>query len=406
MAYPTRKDGIENLEKLYPEIAALSIELYNIVKSSLSELIESDLIVSKATRELDKIFNQAALDMDFSGKFQDKILETIALSSFTESISVDKMGAISYDEFKSRLPKIFAKGKEKTVNEVIRGRTTLALQEQREILNDAFKTGRTVRETAKDLKTIQEQYGRISKIATTQQIPETIINKRIFQSVATARENIKRFGYNDVTKEIGDVEQYLKKILTEHKSGRAVNPSLRGAYRRLLDAIDTDGKVLTDKSRKRRLSRIDNAIEQAMQAKSLQHATAVARTETMGNIAQAKIIKALDNPDTQYVRSVTSGANPCTYCLMMEDLGWQQVNQAVIPTFHTNCNCSVVFKRTLERPKRETEKSYDTMIIGHIDKSQKKHGRIYVNKTWRGVLPNPIDLRKAKFYTDYINEVK
>jgi hypothetical protein len=142
-----------------------------------------------------------------------------------------------------------------------------------------------------------------------------------------------------------------------------------------------------------------------MKAKAEQHAMAVAQTESLNNVAEAKIIKALQNPDTQFVATITSGTNPCNYCLMVEDLEWQQTNQAIIPSMHTHCSCSVKFKRTLGRPDRLSKKDYDKSISSHIDRVTNERGKIYVDKVWKGVLPKPTDLRKAKFFTDYVLEV-
>jgi hypothetical protein len=404
MPYPTRKDAISNLEKLQVGIGALSVELYDEVKVALRELIDSDITFTAALKDLDKIFAEAALNVSFSTKFYDEVLRTIALSSFSESLSLDNLGAMTFDEFEPKIAKILAKGKEKTVNQAIRGRATQALEEQRVIINNALRTGRTIRQTAKELQVVQEKFGRIKKIAKAEEIPQTVINKRIFKRVSEARAQIANYGYADTSKKIDDIEAYLKKTLRQFKDGQAVNPSLRGAYRDLLKAIETD-KALTGGARDRRLSRIDRAIERAMKAKAEQHAMAVAQTESLNNVAEAKIIKALQNPDTQYIASITSGSNPCPYCLMVEDIGWQQINQALNPTFHTHCSCSVKFKRTLGRPERLSDKEYESNLSSHIQAATEKRGKIYVDKVWKGVLPKPVDLRKAKFYTDYVNEV-
>jgi len=404
MPYPSRKDALDNLERLQPQIAGLSVELYDKVKVALRELIDSDITFTAALRDIDKLFTKAAIDVNFSVRFYDDVLETIALSSFSESLALDNLGAMSFEEFKPKLGEILAKGKEKTVNQAIRGRATKALEEQRVIINNALRVGKTIKETSKDLLVIQERFGRVKTIAKAQQIPETIINKRIFRSVTEARAQIQNFGYADSSKKINDIETYLKKTLRQFKDGQAVNPSLRGAYRDLLKAIETD-TVLTGGARDRRLSRIDRAIERAMKAKAQFHAETVARTEALNNVAEAKMINALNNPDTQYIATVTSGSNPCNYCLLIEDLGFQQVNQAVVPSLHTNCNCSVKFKRTLERPEPISDEEFDKGITKKIKASTEKRGKIYVNKTWRGVLPDPIDLRKSKFYTDRVNEI-
>jgi hypothetical protein len=77
----------------------------------------------------------------------------------------------------------------------------------------------------------------------------------------------------------------------------------------------------------------------------------------------------MDDPDTQYVRSITSGSNPCNYCVAVENVGFVPVENATIPTHHPHCFCTVDYKKTSRRPKAWSDDKHTKLVQKEIDKA-------------------------------------
>jgi len=124
----------------------------------------------------------------------------------------------------------------------------------------------------------------------------------------------------------------------------------------------------------------------------------VAKSETIRTISEVKNERAMQDEDTQLVKNVTSGDNPCPYCIATENLGFVPVENATIATHHPNCSCTPRYKKSIRKPKKWSDNTFKDRLQTEINKQNRKNkaqGRpiTYIKPE------NPVNLRK-----DILNE--
>ncbi len=186
----------------------------------------------------------------------------------------------------------------------------------------------------------------------------------------------------DIAKSIGtegfkkELPQFLNKLKNSKIAGQKISPAqfrkarrqieklandnLRVSYTNLLDTIDLGGNL-------------DKAVTEAMIERTNSYSLRLARTEAIESVSLVKNGVVMEDEDTQYVKNITSGDDPCNYCSAVEDMGYIPVANATIPTHHPNCSCTPDYRKTSKRPKAWSTEKHDKTLQSNINKLNKSN---------------------------------
>jgi len=340
MASYTKAKG--NLAKLDRRTQIAVKKLYASTSDLLKELIVDDSVaLAKADALLTAELNAALESTDFVNRWKKGVTNTIVQSSYS------KAGLeMSLPTYTDRLLRTSLWKDNITLSQRLRKNSRQIVAGQKQVLKESLRQGRVVNQIVKDIA-------------------------------------------GDFT---GDLPKYMDDLRKASIGGQKIPPSkiravrrqaeklkgddLRVAYNKLIDAIDIGGPI-------------DKAVSNAMVEKTNSYAQRTARTETIKSVTEVKNVEAMHDPDTQYVKNITSGSNPCNYCLSVEDIGFVPVENATLPTHHPNCSCSPQYKKTSRRPEKWSNDKHNNLVQKNIDKWNKKNPD---NKTYIKPI-SPVNLR-------------
>ncbi len=331
--------AFRNLKGYDREIGLLTLELYEAVSATLKDLIVDDSkALKQAQSQLMREYNKALKSTDFVNKFKASTVKVIVDSSYIRSnLGANKQVWGNYLWNKSLFPDKIK------LSTRIRNNSVKIMRDQRKVLNTVLKEGRTVAKIVGNI-------GDDTLKGFTRELPKYIDD---LKAVKIAGEKIK-------PKHLNAVKAQAKRIKTA---------GLRADYLRLIDAIELDNNV-------------DKATYYAMERKTKYHASRVARSESIRTMAVEDTHEALKNEDTQLVKNITQGSNPCSFCEATENLGFVPVESATISTHHPHCSCRPEFKRTLKRPKKWSNETFISRQQTEINKLNARNDRLGKPKTY------------------------
>jgi len=331
--------AFRNLKGYEREIALLTLELYEAVSATLKDLIVDDSkALKQAQSKLMKEYNKALKSTDFVNKFKASTVKVIVDSSYIRSnLGANKQVWGNYLWDKSLFPDKIK------LSTRIRNNSVKIMRDQRKVLNTVLKEGRTVSKIVGNI-------GDDTLKGFTRELPKYIDE---LKAVKIAGDKIK-------PKHLNAVKAQAKKIKTA---------GLRADYLRLIDAIELDKNV-------------DKATYYAMERRTKYYASRVARSETIRTMAVEDTHEALKNEDTQLVKNITQGSNPCAFCEATENLGFVPVDNATISTHHPHCSCRPEFKRTLKRPKKWSNETFMSRQQTEVNKINARNERQGKPKTY------------------------
>jgi hypothetical protein len=330
------RKSLENLDQLDKRTQSAVLLLYKQTEKLLKSLIVSDKIkLDKALTMLDKAFDEALVSTDFVASWQAGVTKVIVDSSYNKPYL--KMEVKTYND---RLLRTSLWTDKTILSERLRKNSAEIVMAQKEVMKTALIEGRSIVDSAR----------LISKDGFTKELPDFLEK---LKKAKLGGEKIDPRAFRKARK------QALKL-----KTG-----DLRRAYIDLIDAIDLN-------------KNIDNAVEKALVEKTNFYAYRTAQTETLESVTLVKNGIAMDDPDTQYVRSITSGSNPCPYCVAVENVGFVPVENATIPTHHPHCFCTVDYKKTSKRPKAWSDDKHTKLVQKEIDKANEISVKAGRDKTY------------------------
>ncbi len=348
---PSYRDAKGNLIKYSDEVSKLTLQLYNQVNDTLKKLIvNNDIGLAEAQRKLLKEYNKALVSTDFIEKFKAGTVKVIVQSSYVSGAPAKSKQAWGNYLWNKSLFDDNIK-----LSSRIRNNSLEIVRAQKQVLRQSLKGGKTIAQIVGNI-------GDDTLKGFTRKLPKYIDE---LKDVTIAGQKIS-------SAQITAVKNQAKRIKTA---------GLRADYLRLIDAIELGKNV-------------DKQVFFAMERKTKYFAERLARSETIRTLAVQRNHEAVQDPDTQYVKNITQGNNPCPYCVSAEDLGFVPVGNASISTHHPNCSCRAEYKRTTKRPESWTNAEYKGKLQASIDKQNKKAEKEGRPKTY--IKPDtPVNLRGA-----------
>jgi len=329
-----REETERELDLYALRIGRKTEELYEEVKGTLNTLVLSDVNKRKAETALSKAYNDALASTDFNKYFTDQTIAVIVDVSYNEAVL--RTAVKSKAEYTRKLPRVSLFDDEITLSERIRLNYNEVVKSHKKVLDDALEAGQGIVKTARQINEV----GGFDP-----DIPKYI---RDLERTKIAGKKLSKSQINKVKAQISRIK----------------TPGLKRNYSKLVNAIDL-GK------------NIDEAVESALAAKSKSFASRLAKTESINTQASVKIARHAQDKNVKYIKSVTSGSNPCNFCKAMEGLGWIPFESAPKFVFHPNDTCTLHVRRTTRDVDNWTNKEFN----GKFEKELKKHGVTYVNTT-------------------------
>jgi len=349
--------AFKNLKQYDAKIGALTLELYNKVNDTLIDLIPNNSVgLREAQNKLMSEYDKALESTDFVKKFTASTVSTIVESSFLVNQPAPTKQALGDYLWRKSL------FKDKVVLSTrIRNNSNLIVSSHRKALKTAMREGKTIAQIVGNI-------GDDTLKGFTRQLPKYI-------------DDLKKA-------KIGGKALSQKSIQAVKRQAKLIkNAGLRADYLRLIDAIDL-GKG------------IEKATFFAMERKTKLYANRVARSESLRAMAVARNHIAMQDPDTQLVKNVTQGNNPCNYCVAVEGLGFVPVENATLASHHPNCSCRPEYRRTIKRPKKWSNDTHNTRLQAEINKENKKSKSKGQPITY--IKPeSPVNLRTNDLYRNY-----
>jgi hypothetical protein len=362
---PSYRDAKGNLIKYSDEVSKLTLQLYNQVNDTLKKLIvNNDIGLAEAQRKLLKEYNKALVSTDFIEKFKAGTVKVIVQSSYVSGAPAKSKQAWGNYLWNKSLFDDNIK-----LSSRIRNNAIDIIAAQKKVLRTSLKGGKTISQIVGNI-------GEDTLKGFTRELPKYI---KEIKDV-----NLTQNFYNKKGKLIkvkGQKISHAQIRAVKNQAKRIKTAGLRVDYLRLIDAIELGKNV-------------DNAVFFAMERKTKYFAERLARSETIRTLAVQRNHEAVQDPDTQYVKNITQGNNPCPYCVATEDIGFVPVGNASIATHHPNCSCRAEYKRTTKRPESWSNAEYKGKLQASIDKQNKKAEKNGTNKTY--IEPQtPVNLRGA-----------
>lgn len=348
------RDETERELELYSlRISRKTDELYNEVDTLLKSLILTETTLKKAQKQLNKAYEDALASTNFQQYFTNQTVDIIAEASYSEAVL--NTAVKSKAEYKRKLPRISLFDDEIKLSERIRLNYDEIVKGHKKILDDALEAGQGIVKTARQINNA----GGFDP-----EIPKYI---RDLQSQKIAGKKLPQSTINRVKRQIQSIK----------------TPGLRRNYTKLVNAINLDKNV-------------DQAVSDALAAKSRAFADRLARSETINTQANVKVARHVKDPKTQWIKSVTSGSNPCNFCLAMESLKWIPVESAPKFIFHPNDTCTLHFKRSAtQKADLWTQEKYEKNLNNALDKI----GVTYVK-------PTPLRNLRENTIVDKLQKIK
>jgi len=349
LSYPK---AFKNLKNYDAKTSALVLELYNQVNDTLIKLIpDNKMGLREAQNKLMKEYDKALLSTNFIEKWKSSTVRVIVESSYLKNQPAPTKQALADYLWGKSLFKDKIK-----LSTRIRNNSILIVRDQRKILKQSLKQGKTIAQIVGNI-------GDDTLQGFTRELPKYI-------------DDLKKAGVT--AKQITAVKNQAKRIKTA---------GLRADYLRLIDAIEVGKNV-------------DKQTFFAMERRTKYYANMVARSETVRAMAVTRNHVAMQDEDTQLVKNVTQGNAPCPYCVATESLGFVPVENATISTHHPHCSCRAEYKRTIKRPKKWSNDTYKSRLQTEINKLNAKAERLGQPKTY--IDPQaPVNLRTNDLYRDY-----
>jgi hypothetical protein len=338
MATPGLENSFKNLKKFDKKTQAAVLELYRATEDSLTELIFDDSLgLRQAQNKLMKEFDNALASTDFVATWRTGVVNTIVASTYIEATL-----GMSKRTYANKLYRTSLFKDNVTLSNRIRKNANIIVSEQKRILRQSLKAGRAITETVREISKLDTLSiaGRGTGGFKTElpKFLEDIRKAKISGQVISEKTIIKlqRQVFNLKTKDLQKRYDELIDVFQSH-------------------VLDTD--------------LLDRAVANAMVSRTSYFSNRLARTETINTLSEVKNEAAMTNPNTQWVRSVTSsGPNNCPYCLAVEDLGWVPVENATIPVHHPHCSCSPQYKQSSRTPEKWSNDKYTSKLQKNIDK--------------------------------------
>jgi hypothetical protein len=329
-----REETEHELELYSLRIARKTNELYNEVKATLNTLILSETAKRKAIKALDKAYESALATTDFNRYFTEQTIDVIADVSYEQAVL--NIAVKSHAEYARKLPRISLFDDDITLSKRIRTNYDEIVKGHKKILDEALEAGQGIVKTSRQINNA----GGFDP-----ELPKYI------RDLERSKIAGKRLNKADLAR----AKRQIAKIKT---------PGLKQNYTRLVNAIDLGKNV-------------DKAVENALVSKSKSFADRLAKTESINTQANVKIARHAQDKNVKYIKSVTSGSNPCNFCKAMEGLGWIPFESAPKFVFHPFDTCTLHVRRTTKDVPKLTNKQFNGMFETEL----KRHGVTYVNTT-------------------------
>jgi len=349
------RKAFKNLKKYDKKTQKLVLELYNEVSDTLKELIpDNSMQLREANRILMREYDKALKSTDFIAQWQTATVNTIVASTYTVETGLNRKGWGEY-----LLDKSMFKDKKK-LSKRIRENSYKIERDQRKILRESLKAGKSVAQIVGNI----------------------------------AEDNLKGFKR--------ELPEYLDDIRRVSVAGKKISPKQITALRKRVSSIKTKG-LRADYNKLIKAIElgkgVDDAVYFAMERRTKYYAERLARSETIRTIAVVDNHIAVQDPDTQWVKNITQGSNACSYCLAVSNLGFVPVANATIATHHPNCSCSSEYKKSIKRPKKWSNDTYESRLQTEINKENKKAERKGRSKTYQAP-ETPVNLRSNDLLSD------
>lgn len=348
------RDETERELELYSlRISRKTDELYSEVDSLLKALIVSDATLKKARKQLERAYENALAATNFQEYFTVQTVDIIAEASYVEAVL--NTAVKSKAEYARKLPRISLFDDDIKLSERIRLNYDEIVKSHKIVLDNALEAGQGIVKTARQINNAGGFDPEIPRYISDLQ-RQKIAGNKLPQST------------------INRVKRQIKTIKT---------PGLRRNYTKLINAINLEKNV-------------DEAISDALAAKSLSFANRLAKSETINTQSSVKVARHAKDKNVHWIKSKTSGPRPCNFCLASQDLGYVPFESAPKFIYHSNCSCTLHVKRSAT--KKAPIWSQDE-YQGKFNKSLSKFGVTYVdNTTLRNLRENTIvdKLQKVK----------
>ena len=350
------QEASKNLKKHDLRTQKQVIALYNSVNETLKALIIDDTIkLRKAQQMLIAEYDKALISQNFVESWKAGTVRTIVNSSYSESVLLRSKPTYAQQLLKTSLFK-----DKVTLSVRLRKNSNLIVINQKKILRNSLTQGRAVAQIARN---ITNDF--------TKSLP------KFLDELATARIAGERLP----SAAIRNAKKISKGLKTE---------GLRKNYLKLIDGIQLGGNI-------------DKLVSNAMVARTRFFSNRVARSETIQALSEVKNAEAMEDPDTQLVQNITSGSNPCPFCISMENIGFVPVENATIATHHPNCSCTPIYKKTTKRPKKWSNDTFNMRLQAEINKQNKIAIREGRPRTYVPIV-SPTNLRNNTI-VDKLNKV-
>lgn len=328
-----RRDMLKNLKKFDLKTQKLVLDTYNIVSDLLIELmIDNSVGLRQAQNRLMKAYDEALLSTNFVATWQSGVISTIVASTYDAPVVL-----MSKSRYKERLLKTSLFKDNIVLSTRIRSNSYKIVRDQKKILRQSLAQGKTVAEIVGNIgQDVIEGFERA--------LPDYIDNLRK-QKIA---------GKKFTTAQIKAVKTQIGKIKTV---------GLQADYNRLVSALEIGKNV-------------EKQVFFAMERKTKFYSQRLARTETNQAFIETKNQEAMDDPDTKLVKNITSGDDPCNYCIASENLGFVPVENATLATHHPNCSCSSQYKKTSKNPQKWSNDTFKSRLQTEINKQNSKSKRL------------------------------
>jgi len=329
-----REETERELELYSLRIGRKTEELYNEVKDTLNTLILSETGKRKALKELDSAYESALASTDFNKYFTEQTVSVIVNVSYEQAVL--NVAVKSKAEYARKLPRVSLFDDNITLSERIRTNYDEIVRVQKQVLDEALEAGQGIVKTARQINNV----GGFDP-----EIPKYI---RDLERTKIAGKRLKQSDLNRVKRQIATIK----------------SKGLKRNYTKLVNAINLGKNV-------------DEAVESALSAKARSFADRLAKTESINTQASVKIARHAQDKNVKYIKSVTSGPNPCNFCKTMEGIGWIPFESSPKFVFHPNDGCTLHVKRTT----RDVDTWTDEEFSGKFNNELKKHGVTYVKTT-------------------------
>lgn len=342
------RNSVKNLKKFDKATQELVIELYEATNKSLKALIVNDSLgLREAQNRLMKEFDAALASTDFVNTWRTGTVKTIVDSTYIATTL-----GMSKNEYANKLYRTSLFKDKVTLSQRIRQNANKIVSAQRTVLKTALKEGRNVAQIAREINALG---------GFKEELP--LYLERLKDSSIQGKKLS--------AKALDRVQGQINKIKT---------PGLKSNYQKLFNAIEA-GRPL------------DTLVGNAMVARTSYYSNRLARTETINTLAEVKNEEAMQNENTQWVRNVlSSGPNVCPYCIAVTNLGWVPVENATIATHHPNCSCTSEYKMSSKKPKKWSDKTYESRLNTEINAANNAAKAASKPKTY--IKPEtPINLR-------------